>query len=68
MSDDRPAADGNKTPTNSPNSQNSNVTELKSFIMREAPPPRQINIMTSSAASLSERETCSSPIVYVLIY
>ena len=40
--------------------QNINVTEWKT-LMREAPPPRQI--LSASTISLSERETCSSPIV-----
>ena len=42
-----------------------NVTELKSFIVKEAPPPRQNSLLSSSSGSLSERETCSSPIVYI---
>lgn len=40
--------------------QNGNVTELKT-LMREAPPPRPN--LSASVASLSERETSSSPIV-----
>lgn len=45
---------------------NGSETELKNFIMQEAPPPRQN--LSSSAISLSERETTSSPIVYINMY
>lgn len=63
LSEEQRPSDGHKTPTNSPAAQNGPVTELKNFIMREAPPPRQNVLLSGSATSLSERETSSSPIV-----
>lgn len=46
---------------NSKDSLNGSETELKNFILREAPPPRQN--LGVSAISLSAREASSSPIV-----
>lgn len=48
------------------NEQQLGETDLKLFIMKEAPPPRNLsntNLSSLSSLNLTERETSSSPIV-----